>query len=245
VGVIVAIGGGEISEFETLEIDREIVRLTGKSNPTALFIPTASGDPQGYIDTFHHIYGGLGCKTDVLLLIEDLLTEEQIKAKIHQSDLIYVGGGDTARMLEIWQAKKVDDYLREGYKNGIVLAGLSAGSICWFDYGHSDSYTYRTGVQQDYFKIKGLGLIAGIHCPHYTEEGREDDFDRMVADSDDIGIALDDNCAIEVNGDQFRILKSQTSAKAYKIFMNGKKIVKAELNNSDSYNPISHLYAKM
>lgn len=243
-GIIVAIGGGEIAELETLGIDREIVNLTGKSQPAALFIPTASGDPKGYIDTFHEIYGGLGCKTDALTLIDGSLTGEQIKTKILQADLIYVGGGDTAKMLEIWKVKKVDEYLKEAYQKGIVLSGLSAGSICWFRYGHSDSYTYRTGVQQSYFKIEGLGLAEGIHCPHYTEEGREHDFETMVAESDDIGIAADDNCAIEFNGSRFRILKSHPAAKAYKIYRHEKEIVKEELINTDRYEPISHLYGK-
>lgn len=243
-GRIVAIGGGEIRENETLEIDKEIVKLTNKENPLALFIPTASGDPEGYIETFEKVYSELGCKTDTLFLIDGDLSNGQIKAKILSADLIYVGGGDTERMLEIWKEKNVDEYLREAFNRGTVLSGLSAGSICWFEFGHSDSYTYRTGRQQDFFKIEGLGFVAGIHCPHYTEESREKDFERMVAANNLIGIAIDDNCAIEFHGENYRILKSSHTAKAYKIFKNENRIIKIELSNTENYLPLNSLYSK-
>jgi dipeptidase E len=243
-GIIVAIGGGEISDNETLWIDKEIVRLTDKENPFALFLPTASGDAEGYINTFEKVYSGLGCKTDTLFLLDGDFSNDQIKAKILSADLIYVGGGDTERMLEIWKEKNVDEYLREAYNRGTVLSGLSAGSICWFEFGHSDSYTYRTGLQQDFFKIEGLGFVAGIHCPHYTEEGREKDFERMVAATDLIGIAIDDNCAIEFNGENYRILKSSHTSKVYKIYRNENQIIKIELSNTENYLPLDSLYSK-
>lgn len=243
-GKIVAIGGGEISEKETLEIDREIVRLTGKINPTALFLPTASGEPDGYIESFEKVYTGLGCKTDTLKLINEELSEKQIREKILSADIIYVGGGDTERMLDIWRSKSVDRFLSEAYESNTVMSGLSAGSICWFKYGHSDSLSYRTGEQQDFFKIEGLGFVEGIHCPHYTEEGRQEDFEAMVTANDEIGIALDDNCAIEINSGQFRILKSDIQAKAYKIYTIGGTMVREELTNVEEYLPLEKLYSK-
>ena len=244
-GKIVAIGGGEISEKETLEIDRAIVRLTGKLNPAALFIPTASGEPDGYIASFEQVYGELlGCKTSTLKLIGEESSEIQIREKILSADIIYVGGGDTERMLDIWQSKQVNKYLAEAYQKDIVLSGLSAGSICWFKYGHSDSLSYRTGKQQDFFKIDGLGFVEGIHCPHYTEEARQKDFDAMVSENNEIGIALDDNCAIEINNGQFKILKSNPLAKAFKVFIRGDgQLVKTELTNEE-YLPMEFLYSK-
>ena len=243
-GKIVAIGGGEISENETLEIDRAIVRLTGKLNPSALFIPTASGEPDGYIESFEKVYGGLGCITSTLKLIGEELSEVQIREKILSSDIIYVGGGDTERMLDIWKSKNVDKFLAEAYQNDIVLSGLSAGSICWFKYGHSDSLTYRTGEQQNFFKLEGLGFAKGIHCPHYTEEARQEDFDAMVSADDEMGIALDDHCAIEINNVQFKILKSKPEAKAYKVFIKDGHLIKKELTNIGEYLPLELLYSK-
>lgn len=243
-GKIVAIGGGEISEEETLEIDRAIVKLTGKINPTALFIPTASGEPDGYIESFEKVYGGLGCITSILKLIGEDLSEKQLREKILSADIIYVGGGDTERMLEIWKSKSVDKFLAEAYQNDIVLSGLSAGSICWFKYGHSDSATYRTGEKQDFFQIDGLGFADGVHCPHYNEQDRQEDFDAMVSAGDKIGIALEDNCAIEINNVQFKILKSEPEAKAYKVFAIDGQLVKKELTNIGEYLPLEFLYSK-
>ena len=139
-GKIVAIGGGELKDLDTLSIDREIVSLTGKKHPTALFIPTASGDAEGYWKTFQGIYGGmLGCKPEVLYLIKENPVKREIEEKILGADLIYVGGGNTMKMLKAWRKKGVDKLLKKAYGQGIVLSGLSAGAICWFAYGCSDS----------------------------------------------------------------------------------------------------------
>ncbi|MFQ5621295.1 MAG: Type 1 glutamine amidotransferase-like domain-containing protein, partial [Candidatus Nanoarchaeia archaeon] len=108
-GKIVAIGGGEIKNFETLSIDRAITKLTGKKKPKALFIPTASGDAEGYWQTFQKVYGKrLGCRTDKLFLLREKPTNKEITKKIKWADLIYVGGGNTLRMLKIWRRKGVD-----------------------------------------------------------------------------------------------------------------------------------------
>jgi dipeptidase E len=105
-GIIVAIGGGELRNFETLEIDEYIVKSTGKENPKALFIPTASGDALAYVDTFNKVYGEkLGCKTDSLLLSSENLEDKEIENKILSSDLIYVGGGNTEKMIKLWKEK--------------------------------------------------------------------------------------------------------------------------------------------
>ena len=101
---IVAIGGGEIRERETLAIDQWIVRLTKKRKPRALFVPTASGDAQGYCETFDNIYGEeLGCKTDHLLLLSNDRDAKQIEKKVLGADVIYVGGGNTLRMMKLWR----------------------------------------------------------------------------------------------------------------------------------------------
>ncbi|MFB6240595.1 MAG: Type 1 glutamine amidotransferase-like domain-containing protein, partial [Gemmatimonadota bacterium] len=102
-GRIVAVGGGEIAAHETLPIDRAIVSLAEAGTPRALFIPTASEDAEGYIETFHEVYGEeLGCETDVLTLVEGNPTQEQIDEAIADADLVYVGGGNTRKMMRIW-----------------------------------------------------------------------------------------------------------------------------------------------
>lgn len=239
-GTIVSIGGGSIRALETLAIDEYIVMLANKECPKALFIPTASGDAQTYIDVFNNIYEKkLGCVTDTLLLINQSLSEQEIKDKILSSDIIYVGGGDTSKMLNVWHECKVDKYLKMAYEKGIILSGLSAGSICWFKYGYSDSGTNNDG-SADYICIEALGLINAIHCPHYDEEGRKG-FDTMVGKIKETGIALENNCSIVFKDDTFRIIKSSSKASAYKLFYSNGQVQKHILTNEDFIN-ITELY---
>ncbi|MYB01665.1 hypothetical protein F4X90_18615, partial [Candidatus Poribacteria bacterium] len=99
---IIAIGGGEIREMETAAIDKRIVELTGKTRPKALFIPTASSDAPGYIDTFEKVYGEhFGCQTRTLELIQNPPAFEEMSALVLDSDLVYVGGGNTYKMMKL------------------------------------------------------------------------------------------------------------------------------------------------
>lgn len=113
---IVAIGGGEIGregyDIETLEIDREIIKLTNKKIPTLLFVPTASEDSEGYCETIYNYYGKkLKCNIEYLKLIKDKLSFAEIKRKINSADIIYVGGGNTLKMMTIWRNLGVDTLL--------------------------------------------------------------------------------------------------------------------------------------
>jgi len=171
---IVAIGGGEIGRpgypVETTKIDKEIIKLTGKTNPRLLFIPTASSDSELYYETIKKHFGKrLGCKTDVLYLIGKNLGKNEIEEKILGSDIVYVGGGSTLKMMKIWRKTGVDNALKLAYKKGVVLSGLSAGSICWFKWGNSDSKK-SIDPKADLIKVSGLGLINALHCPHYDFE---------------------------------------------------------------------------
>ncbi|MBP3039553.1 Type 1 glutamine amidotransferase-like domain-containing protein [Bacillaceae bacterium Marseille-Q3522] len=215
-GKFVAIGGGEIRLSETLPIDRYIVEFSNTNNPKLLFIPTASGDSQGYIETVKKIYGEqLGCEVDTLLLVNSDLTDTILKDKILSSNIIYVDGGDTVKMMEIWRMKKVDQYMKEAFKNNIVLSGLSAGSICWFLKGHSDSSS-KTNPDGwwDYKEAIGIGLIPAIHCPHYNENGH-DKFDDNMITEEIPGIAIENNCAFVIKDGMFKIIKSNCNSKAY------------------------------
>src|SRR6185369_5482699 len=140
---IVAIGGGKIATRQTLPIDREIIRLSKQKNPSLLFIPTASSDSEIYWTQVRKYFGGfLKCKTDVLFLMKEKPSREQIRSKISAADIVYVGGGNTLQMMRIWRRLGVDKLLVTAYQKGTVLAGVSAGSICWFDSGHSASMSF-------------------------------------------------------------------------------------------------------
>jgi dipeptidase E len=127
-GKIVAIGGGEISQGETDRLNQYIVSLTGKAKPRLLFIPTASHDAPGYIETVRQRFGALGCDVDALCLYTQTYQVSEIEDLILGADIVYVGGGDTVRMMEKWSETGVDAALKEAYRRGVVLSGLSAGS---------------------------------------------------------------------------------------------------------------------
>lgn len=240
---IIAIGGGEIRCNETLEIDKEIVSSTQRERPKLLFIPTASNEAQGYIERIEELYGKkLGCHVNTLYLIDSNTTKELARRMILDSDIVYVGGGNTKNMLKVWGKYSVNIVLKEAYKKGVILSGLSAGSICWFESGHSDSCTYENGVESPFVRLKALGLIQGIHCPHYNEEGRREDFKRMIYSSGEIGIAIENKCAIEFLDDKYRIIKSDEGAKAYKVFRHKDEIIEKELINTNEYEFINALY---
>src|SRR6202451_3092085 len=166
---IVAIGGGEIRTRGAAAIDRESLRLSRKKNPKLLFIPTASSDSERYWRHVDQYFGGfLKCKTDVLFLLREQPSREGTRKKIEAADIIYVGGGNTLMMMRLWRRLGVDKLLVSAYESGTVLSGISAGSICWFDYGHSDSMSFYNPRKWKYINVKGLGLVQAIHCPHYN-----------------------------------------------------------------------------
>ncbi len=179
---IIAIGGGELREKTTLKIDEYIVQLAkehaGENRPYALFIPTASHDYMPYYNTFHKVYTGVfNVKTDVALTVFKEPDMEKIKTKFDKADVIYVGGGDTVFMMEHWKKTGLLPLIKEAYERGVILAGLSAGALCWFSDIYTDSLKTEDGTK--YAMFKGLGWLDGVACPHYNE--RAADFDPIVA----------------------------------------------------------------
>lgn len=231
-GKIVAIGGGEIGNRETESIDRFLVSLAKKKAPRLLFLPTASGDDEGYIKTVKNYFEQLGCQVDHLSLNKEKYERIGIRQKILNSDIIYVGGGDTVSMMSRWKDLHVDEYLKEAYAQGVIMSGLSAGSICWFKYGHSDSDSFRGRSQWDYVRAYGLGLIPSSHCPHYDEKGRGS-YDEMVFDDQIPGIALENRTALVYLDGSCRIIKSDESKNAYLLRMIGGRLVKTLIGGEE------------
>lgn len=236
---IVAIGGGELKDLETLPIDRYIVKLCRKKRPKALFIPTASNDALGYWETFQDVYGKrLGCETDALFLIREKLSKKEIEAKILSSDIVYVGGGNTLRMLRIWRKMGVDKVLRKAYKQGVILAGLSAGAICWFRYGSSDSRRFsKNGKQKDMFmRISGLDTIPLTLSPHHIreKEKRDPGMEAIMERTPGVGLALDDNAAVVILDGRYEIVTSKKDAKVRKVFRKNGRIEWQPVGNSGS-----------
>jgi len=243
---IVAIGGGELKELETLPIDKEIVSLTGKRNPRALFIPTASNDAEGYWKTFQEVYGKkLGCTPNVLYLIREKPTRNEIEDKILNADLIYVGGGNTLKLLKIWKKVGVDRVLKQAYENGIVISGLSAGAICWFKYGCSDARRFSRPEDTTFMRVSGLNLINLTVSPHHIrEKNRDDGLIKLMKHTSGVAIALDDNSALEIVGDTYRIINSQKEAGAKKVYYLKGKPYQDKIEIKREYHPLSDLVKK-
>lgn len=214
---IIGIGGGKVKSwnfdtkdenqdlYETEMIDKEIVKLSKKNNPKLLFVGTASRENPIYYQAIKKIYENLGCRVDVLEILNKNNDIDKIRKIVLSSDIIYIGGGNTKFMLNEWRNIQLDKVLLEAYSQGIVIAGFSAGCYCWFKY--------------NYELIEGLGIIKAINCVHYNEKSEEKrkEFYEVIKEKNMIGIALENGTAIECIDDKYKIIKSIKSAKAYKI----------------------------
>lgn len=159
---IIAIGGGGFGRvIKDLKIERYIKSQCSKTNPKICFIPTATGDDQGYIDNFYKAFNELECKTSHINFFKRTV---DLKSHILDQDIIYVGGGNTKSMLAVWKDWGLDLILEEAYQKGIIMSGVSAGAICWFEKGITDSWADHQAI------LKCLGFVEGICCPHYDEE---------------------------------------------------------------------------
>ncbi len=199
-GTIIAIGGGELRERTTLKIDEYIAALAkkraGEMRANALFIPTASHDYMPYYNTFHKVYTGVfNIKTDVALTVFKEPDMEKMRSKFEKADVIYVGGGDTVFMLEHWKKSGLLPLIQEAYERGVILAGLSAGAICWFRDMYTDSAA-ALGEGDKYAMFEGLGWIEGKISPHYAT--RMLDFDQIVCYNSWRAYGIEDDAALVI-----------------------------------------------
>lgn len=246
---IVAIGGGEIGrpgfKIEIQEIDQEIIKLSGKKNPKLLFIPTAASDSENYYKIIKKYFGEkLGCETDVLYLIKEKLTKKNIEEIILNSDIIYVGGGNTLKMMMIWRKLGIDKILLKAYKRGIVMSGLSAGAICWFSSGNSDSRKFNN-PEANLIRVRGLGIIKALFCPHYdVEKERKADLKKMMKKTAGVAIAVENCCAIEIVNDKYRIISSKKSANAYKVYWKNNKFYEKIIRKEKTLKSLKNILEK-
>lgn len=178
---IIAIGGGELKTKETLEIDGYIASLAreraGERRPYGLFIGTASHDSMPYFNSFRKTFTSVyDIKADVALTVYGEMDMEKIRGKFEKADFLYVGGGDTLYMLKRWREFGLLPLIRDAYERGVIICGLSAGAICWFE----DIYTDSDEVDKEgsYSMQRGLGWLNGMISPHYNE--RAADFDALL-----------------------------------------------------------------
>jgi dipeptidase E len=188
---IVALGGGGFSdEGLPTKLDGFILSLSRNRRPRICFLPTASGDSETYPIKFYRAFTQMDCRPSDLALFRRTVAD--LRTFLLDQDVIYVGGGNTANMLAIWRVQGVDAILREAWQAGVVLAGSSAGAICWFEAAVTDSFGVPpTGLRD------GLGLLPGSACPHYnSEERRRPVYQQLVGSGFPSGYAIDDHVAL-------------------------------------------------
>ena len=248
-GKIVALGGGEIGRpgypVETTAIDEEIIRLSGKDRPMLLFIPTATNDSDTYINAIYRQFGErLGCKIDTLCLIRENPRYWEIQKKVEKADIIYVGGGNTLRMMKRWRKTSLDTILMEAYEKGTILSGLSAGAICWFRYGSSDSWKFKN-PEAGLIRVRGLNIINGLFCPHYdVEPDRKPHLKDLMRKNPGIAIAVDNCCAIEILDGRYRILTSKDGPGAYRVYWRRGLFYEERIDQKEEFLPIASLTNK-
>ncbi len=193
-----AMGGGGFSmEPDNLALDRYVLALTEKGRPKVCFLPTASGDAEEYIERFHSALESLGTEHSHLSLTR--YNQPDPDGHLLDQDVIYVGGGNSFQMLLVWRAHGIDKTLRQAWEKGIILCGVSAGSLCWFSGSITDSWGHPLQVLND-----GLGLLPESHCPHYDgEPERQNIYEESVAIGElPPGIAVEDSCGVLYRGTQ-------------------------------------------
>jgi dipeptidase E len=191
-------GGGFTMSERAVELDRLVLELTTKVLPRVCFLPTASGDPRDQVTRFHERFSGWPCAPSVLSLFH--LRRDRLDPVAHllAQDAIYVGGGSLRNMLAIWREHGIDDVMRTAWERGIVLAGLSAGAMCWFEGGISMS----GGVPEI---VQGIGLLPGSLTVHMRgEPERLPIYEAAVAHGGLApGWAADDGAALIFSGTRF------------------------------------------
>lgn len=202
-------GGGFYRDPENLELEKYVIRQTGVDHAKVAFVPTASGEPDHYITSFYTAFLKLGCRPSVLTFFK---RTPDLRAFLLDQDVIYVGGGNTKSLLAVWRDWGVVEILREAWQSGIVLTGVSAGAICWFDQGLTDSFS--DGLRP----LECLGFLPGSCCPHFDGEAqRRPSYHRLLASGEiAAGIAIEDWTGVHyVGSDIHKVITSKRAARAY------------------------------
>lgn len=222
---IFAYGSGRLTkEFLTYT-----KKLTGKTTPKMCFLPTASGDNQAYIDQWSLICEALNIEPHVLRVwINSNDQQRSWEELIIPMDAIVVGGGNTLNMLAIWKAQGITELLRKAYDNGTVMSGGSAGSLCWFNAGTTDSRPRHYSI------VECLGFLNYSHCPHYhSEASRIPLYHKNIASHQlTEGYACDDRSGVHfVNGQCVGAVSLDENNHSYFVSLKEGKIVQERLQS--------------
>ena len=217
---IIAIGGGGFGrEIKDLKIEKYIVDQCANKNPSICFIPTATGDDTTYIENFYKTFDSLGCKTSHIDFFKRTI---KLKEHIDDQDIIFVGGGNTKSMLAVWKDWGLDNILKNAYENGTIMSGVSAGAICWFEKGITDSWKDHQSI------LPCLSFVKGVCCPHYDEEPERIPYVKEILQEKKINkcIAIEGFCALHlINDDPRYSINFGKENKSYEVTHKNSKII--------------------
>ena len=193
---IIAIGGGGFGRHPGVgTIEKYILQQSDKEKPNICFIPTATGDSDSYKVSYYETLNKLNCNPTHLDFFKRTPNLEEL---IKNQDIIFVGGGNTKSMLSVWKDWGLDIILKEAYMEGTIMSGVSAGAICWFEKGVTDSWADKLNI------MECLSFTKGNCCPHYDEESERKPSLSQFINEDLLRdcYAIDGGCALHVKNDE-------------------------------------------
>ena len=223
---VVAIGGGGFGRNDSsCLIEKYILNLSGKTYPKICFLPTATGDDDSYIVRFYSIFNRLNCKPSH---IEFFRRTTNIKNHIIDQDVVFVGGGNTKSMLAIWNDWGMGNLLNEAYNKGVIMSGVSAGAICWFTSGITDSWENELRI------LPCLDFISGTCCPHYDEEPSRIPYVKKILLEEKVTncISIEGGSAMHfIDGKPFKNISFKNNKNTYNVFLDKNDIVEDPFEN--------------
>jgi peptidase E len=222
---IIAVGGGGfLSDPFDPALEKYILDQARKNRPKVLMIATARGDAADYLASFQAAFRALGADTDHLPFFQ---RTPNLREVVLSQDVIYVGGGNTKSMLSVWREWKLPEILAEAHESGIVMSGQSAGAICWFEHGVTDSRADALGP------LPCLGILPGSCCPHYDGEVERRPAYRALVRSGELppGYAIEDGVAAHFrNGKLERVVSKRPGSKAYYVSVSNGQVTERPLD---------------
>lgn len=217
-------GGGFSMEPGNPLLDDYVLARARRRRPRICFLGGASGDAASYVEKFYDAFSRRPCQPTHLNLFRT--PPPDVERIVADQDVFYVGGGSTRNLLVLWREWGLDRQLRRAWTGGALLCGVSAGSLCWFESGVSDSFAAELRP------VRGLGLLRGSNCPHYDgEPARRPAYGAMVGGGElPAGYAADDGAALHFVGRRLRrVVTSRPAAHAYRVSRRAGGVVEREL----------------
>ncbi len=219
---ILAIGGGGFGRTKSKYlIENYLLNLSKKEFPKVCFLPTATGDNDSYIVRFYSVFSSLNCHPSHLEFFKRTV---DIEKHILKQDIVFVGGGNTKSMLAIWKNWGMSSVLNDAYNNGVIMSGVSAGAICWFTSGITDSWDSELRI------LPCLDFISGTCCPHYDEEPARIPYVKEILIRNKVTscISIEGGAAMHyIDGKPFKSVSFNNNKNSYNVYLENKVIVES------------------